>query len=74
MTNNGKTTSLLNKTISVLAKNWARLFGNDKECLEDRVSVEQNQKTKQVEDDFIFHTKIIPILGRTKYNGADACE
>ena len=32
------------------------------------------QKAKQVEDDLIFHTKIIPILGRTKYNGADACE
>ena len=34
----------------------------------------QKKKTKQVEDDFIFHTKIIPILGRTRHNGTDACE
>ena len=74
MTNNWKTTSLLNKTISALTQNWARWLGSDKECLEDRVSVEQKKKTKQVEDDFIFHTKIIPILGRTRHNGTDACE
>ena len=53
-----------------MIRQWQRMLGGQSFCRTEPCW----QKTKQVEDDLIFHTKIIPILGRTKYNGADACE